>query len=707
MNKLALYAMLVLVFVVPGFRIQAQSQVKQTERDTVAKPGITAIARNYGDSIVIRWAPGTPTLWQEANQNGYMLIRREVSVSSETKDVKLTSSPLKPLSLSEWGSRFNSGKDQLAATAAQVLYGKSMVDIGKNPGLAQMMEKSMDEQNNFGIALFLADYSPGIASGMALRWVDKSFDKSKSYVYFIFPAVSGKGIVTDTATVFVDASEVAPRDHLPVIRIEELDHQIRFTWRTIRGLNNFTAYFFERSEDGGKTFRKLNETPKIFSEGEQDQASGIRMLSFVDSVPQNYKKYTYRFYGINAFGDRSQPTDNMTAIAVDRTAPPAPSIMGAENFSGNQVRITWKENTISPDFKGYLVGRANSFNGPFKPLVFQFLPGGTTTFVDPDAHPDESNVYVVTAVDTSGNSATSMPFYAIMKDTIPPAAPTGMKYTIDSLGNLKLMWNPGKEKDILGYLVYRANAPDHVFTPVAKDFITDTVFYDTLNLNTLTRKAYYKLVCFDNHRNPSNYSDYLEVVKPDRIPPVSAVFNKFLVSDTSVVLNWAPSSSADLEKQLLYRRESDSDNDWKLIATLDKNISGYMDTNVKPVNFYTYSIISVDETGLRSLRSFPLKVRVYDRGIRPGVKQLTGEYDSQKKVVTLSWVYSPNNEYYCQLFRSVDGEHYTLYANVERGKNSMIDRKVAGSQVYYYKIKSVFIDGSESGMSSPVTVSIK
>jgi len=36
------------------------------------------IARSYGDSVVLRWAPAKATLWYFANKSGYSVIRYEV-----------------------------------------------------------------------------------------------------------------------------------------------------------------------------------------------------------------------------------------------------------------------------------------------------------------------------------------------------------------------------------------------------------------------------------------------------------------------------------------------------------------------------------------------------------------------------------------------------------------------------------------------------
>ena len=51
---------------------------------------LQVIARSYGDSVVLRWAPGLATLWYFANKSGYVVTRYEVDqkkINLSTKKV--------------------------------------------------------------------------------------------------------------------------------------------------------------------------------------------------------------------------------------------------------------------------------------------------------------------------------------------------------------------------------------------------------------------------------------------------------------------------------------------------------------------------------------------------------------------------------------------------------------------------------------------
>ena len=71
---------------------------------------------------------------------------------------------------------------------------------------------------------------------------------------------------------------------------------------------------------------------------------------------------------------------------------------------------------------------------------------------------------MVAAVDTSRNAAASLSAYCVIVDTIPPSKPTNLVAKLDTNGRLVLQWKKNPERDVKGYLVFKANQRDHVFT---------------------------------------------------------------------------------------------------------------------------------------------------------------------------------------------------------------------------------------------------
>jgi hypothetical protein len=702
MKKL-LFILIALVFTTGIYSQQNKNkptaQNKNTTVDSVPPiRNIQVIARSYGDSIVLRWAPAKATLWHFANKSGYNIIRYEVEnkkVVVSTRKI-LNQFPLKPWTLDQWKQKAQRN-DSLAAVCAQLLYGKSQAESPqkkKNEGvnLQESLNKKYELENEHGLALFLADQSPFYANGLGLRFTDKSIVKGKSYAYAIFALTDPKVIKSDTSGVLINTTEIMPMPEMPQVLVEELDRKVKFTWNRMMASMYFTAYYYERSEDGGKTFKKINKNPYTQLAVEQDNTQNST-IELNDSLPKNYKQYYYRITGITPFGDLGKPTPDLAVMGRDRTPPMAPENISAKNIKDNDVRITWTKRIKEPDFSGFLVGKGENASGPFIPLTLQPISTSVFEFTDTSAMAHGTNYYIVSAIDTAGNAGISIPAYVIMMDTIPPAKPTGLSGKIDSTGIVTIRWKPGKEPDLMGYLVYTANDPSHVFIPVTKDFIIDTTFTDSITIATLTKKIYYKVVAFDKNRNPSKYSDALELKRPDKVPPVAPLFNNFVVSDTSVVLNWITSSSNDVVSQILYRRENGGD--WKEYVKIDFNKNSFTDTKVNKKTWYEYCLEAIDDAGLHSQKSFPLNVRVYDSGKRPDIQNLSLTKSSDGKSLLLSWKYPENGNFWFVIYRSYNGSEMMTYKNLASDQHSFVDSNLKKG-VYTYSIKAIYPDGGES-----------
>lgn len=668
-------------------------------KDSISQPkNLQLIAKSYGDSVILRWGPSKATLWYFANKSGYQIIRYDMEngkILSGSRKI-LTPFPVKPWSLEEWKNK-SAHTDSLAAVCAQLLYGKSKVisPAGKkNTGinLYEAMNENYELNTQLGMALFLADLSPRLATGLGLRYADKSIVRGRSYAYAIFALTDPKLVKSDTCGFFINTAEIQPDPEMPAVTIEELDRKVIFTWNRVLAGMYFSSYYYERSEDGGKTFHRRNKRPYIQPATDQ-KVNLMSTMVLNDSLPLNYKQYYYRIIGITPFGDFGKPTPNLPVMGKDKTPPLAPDHVSARNIKGNKVRLTWVKNTKEPDFIGFLIGRSDKASGPYLPLNLQPVPPYIHEFTDTSALAHGTNFYIVSAIDTAGNAAASVPAYVIMTDTIPPEKPKGLTGIIDTSGIVHLKWNLGKEEDLMGYLVYAANDPVQTFVPVTKQFVADSTFSDSITLKTLTKTIYYKVRAFDKNRNPSAWSDPLELKKPLRIVPVTPVFTKFLVNDTSVEMFWHISSSNDVVSQMLYRREKGKE--WELYSKLDPSTGQFTDRKVKKQTWYEYCLEAIDRAGLHSQKSFPLNVRVYDSGKRPEIRNFKISKGKDGKSLVLSWNYSVNGPYWFVIYKSIDGKDFSTCKNLASDQNSFTDINLKKA-TYQYSIKAFYKDGGES-----------
>ena len=447
---------------------------------------LQAIARNMKDSVIIRWAPSGHIQWSRLNRYGYKVDRMVIKKDQKGRSAVevLTKDTLRPWKLEEWKQRFPADHP-FAPIAAQALYGKTFSPTQFQSDVASIKAKSQESELRHGFALLMADLDSRTADGLALRFVDKNIDGDVRVLYRV---ISLDPSFKDTAFIGInreDPPQAIPSPEIP--QADEGDKNIRLRWNVFPKTPLFTAFWIERSEDG-ITWKKLTTTPLIKSDGPNAQYPEP-YLYFTDTlIDRNYKPFRYRIKGITPFGETSEPSEVITAMGRDKTAPPSPEIKDPKDV-GNALKISWNYQDPPADLAGFFISKAGDIGGPYSEVTKQLLPPGTREWIDntPDALGE--NYYVVYAKDTSGNTAASMPAYGFLKDSIPPGIPMRPLGSIDTTGVVRLHWKIGPEPDIMGYRVFFANKNDHEFSLLTPQPNQDTTFSDTITLNTLTKQT--------------------------------------------------------------------------------------------------------------------------------------------------------------------------------------------------------------------------
>ncbi|MDP4216417.1 MAG: hypothetical protein Q8927_09460, partial [Bacteroidota bacterium] len=583
------------------------------------------------------------------------------------------------------------------------LYGKKFETAVKRPGQLRWGDaytQAMDRDNRLGYALMNADMHPKIAAGMGWRWEDSTAAPGREYVYMLIIPASGTH-AADTVSTMVSSREAYKRpDMLPVAAMP-WDRTVTLYWNKRMAAQLFGSYFIERSDDGGQHFHRLNKLP-YFSNGKNGGKED--WIQYTDSIPRNYMIYYYRVVGLTAFGETSLPSSPVKASGLDKTAPGSPLNVRAENIGGSQVRISWQKPVLEKDLAGYLVGRGHSAEGPFFPLDTVLLSPERQNTIDPSAVAWDENFYIVAAIDTAGNTVRSLPAYVIMKDTIPPAAPVGLRGKIDSNGRVQLRWLANKEPDVEGYNVYVSNNAAQAFYAITPKHIRDTSFADSITLKSLTRHVYYRVCAFDRAGNPGSYSDILTLTRPDIVPPVPPVFNRLLITDSSVTVQWAPSSSEDVAWQTIWRREKNAAA-WTRLDSLSKDKFIFIDRGVERLKVYQYSLRAIDSSGLSSEFAFPLEARIYDNGRRKEIDELKVNITPDRQI-RLFWTYNLPDRLHVRfiIYRNYNDGGLEMYKNIPGEQSVFTDNRLPGPGNYQYAVKVVTDDGGASRLAMSGTV---
>lgn len=658
------------------------------------------IAKNYGDSIVLRWAPGNASSWVLANKKGYILQRSEYRRDSNGKftQIGMRHINIPVWSLNQWQEYFERADDSLALIAAELLYGSKQHFNLDSLSLDVIMKKYNEQKNNYLIALLIADFDPSVAKGLGLRFTDHHFVKEHIYRYSVSLLTDSQELEKDTKSIFISGKGFDNSIIAPLLHLVPGDRAIHLFWYS-QVSNKYSGYLIYRSENG-KDFMRLNKVPYVYG---QSRKGALRSIEYVDSSLIDYHTYYYKVVGIDAFGDHSLPSDIVSGTPIDLTGPSAPVITGIKNIQqGTKIILHWSKPVMEPDIDGYIIGRSINIDGPFEPLHDALISVKDNEYTDEHPNVNNPNYYVVAAVDTAGNSGRSLVAYMNAEDHSPPAKPMGLMGSIDSSGRVAIHWNWNNEDDLAGYRIFFCNSMEDVFTPASADLLFDTLFSDSITLRTLTKSIYYKVIAYDRQNNYSEESDILVLHKPDLIAPVVGAVHGFYVNDSSVVIRWYPSMSSDVAHQIVYRRSGDS-SEWKPIKQLPSNDSLLVDSHVVKGYHYSYCIEAMDSSGNTSGKSFPLDVYVYSDGKVPSIHGLT--VIDEKGLANLSWNMPDAKVDYYILYVAINDNGLRLAGNI-RGQVNQFTLKVIPGK-YSFAIKAIYMDGRESGLSNIVQLVVE
>src|SRR5690606_36196722 len=136
---------------------------------------IHSLARTYGDSTVLRWAPQDETTWLMTRNKGYRVFRYEVDsfkVSKLKPAIELTKKPVYPLTHLEIANKYKN-RDSLVSLLDMAMY-TNVDSIVSKPD--QSFVEHLNAMKTSTSLLFMygmqaADRSISAANAAGLRWV--------------------------------------------------------------------------------------------------------------------------------------------------------------------------------------------------------------------------------------------------------------------------------------------------------------------------------------------------------------------------------------------------------------------------------------------------------------------------------------------------------------------------------------------------------
>ncbi|WP_052259512.1 hypothetical protein [Flavobacterium sp. KMS] len=433
-------------------------------------------------------------------------------------------------------------------------------------------------------------------------------------------------------------------------------------------------------------------TDKPYTSLNQENTNNNRIF-YVDSIANN-KPYSYRIQGISSFGELGPYSEIITGKGKSLLKF-VPHLTVKDFKDDTTVTLSWEfPEEGNEEISGFELNRSDKDDEKYT-TVLKNIPAKNRSVTYNKLL--STNYFTITAIGKQGNSRTSFPMLVQPVDSIPPSKPIGLKGVIDSLGIVKITWAPNKEKDLMGYRIYRGNTAEEEFSQLTVSPSEPNTYEDKVIIKSLNSKVYYRVIAVDYHYNMSPFSETLIIKKPDVIPPTSPVFTKYEIKDGAVFLEWVNSQSEDVASHQLYRKENEQEK-WELILNDVTKLESFQDKKTNEGSTYRYAIFAKDESGLVSNPTPEIALFIPKYTVKPAVKGFYAQANTATKSIDLSWDYKESDVDSFEIYKATNQEPLQLIQILKGESRKLSDPTLTINTTYKYGIRAQFKDGRMSKM---------
>jgi len=598
------------------------------------RANLQGAGRIYDQKAIIRWIPSDLAVWQLGNLHGYRIVRIHHSsvhsapvFAAATEEIQLLQDSLRPMQADQW--QILSDSLPLAKTAA------SLVLEWITPRNQQQVSASETAEDNFSMAMLLADIDPALASALGVGFIDANIVLGEIYTYQV--TINGHPHLLTNIECQPDYSNnISPPEQPQAVWG---NRQITLSWKATTADSCYAFFNVERSTDGGHTFETVNELPilPMFTE-----ATRVAPVKYTDSLNSNEEVYHYRIRGVTPFGQHGPPSPIISGKGIAAQIGLLPYITFFEyNSSEDEYQIGWLiDSFLSAEVATYEIHEFTEINAPGKNICSGNLHPKSVAFSSNQFK--HGYYYAVIAVDHAGNHHVSTKKLFLSKDNQPPLPPTGLTAWVDTVGNTLLSWSKNNEDDIQGYRVYISNLQDGQYHEITAHPVNDTFLLHQYAVNTLQRRIYFSVSAIDLRGNYSQYARPYAIELPDRIPPSPPVFNLSFSDHHNITICWIHSSSEDVLNHQLQRAVFLADGEvqeWQIIGNITDNQhtkSCFQDTSITSGTRYKYRIVVSDASG-NSNTSDELYVEALRQRPAPCLLGVRVEGEQNAGMILLEW----------------------------------------------------------------------
>lgn len=691
---------------------------------------IHLLSRTYGDSIVLRWAPEDYATWRYVNRVGMDVLRYS---EDRPFDADTLAHRLRPFTLEQFRRRYPT-TDSLAMMAAGLLYDENRTrpTATKNPPgtLGSLYEIYQEQQMRYGLALLTTEWRRDLAEALAMRLVDKTAKRGKTYEYIVRPSeidTTGQIIIRTGHIPELKNERYKPEAFTTTLTDSTIaENSVQLTWNR----KKYSTFEIERRWVGakGKTssteeWQRVNDKPYI-DMSPNEQGLPDTLYTMTDQVPQ-VGLYDYRLLAHDAFGDLTEPTKPFRVWVRDITPPSPPAITlitidrrdSTDLSKGVFATFHLRKDTMEADYTGWhlVYYHEKDTEKQWRRLSPQQTPADSLLTLDVTGI--STGMVAVAASDTANNTSYSIATMLRLEDLKAPGVPRNLRAQGNPLqGTITLDWDAPDDLDIDYYEVAYANDSTHRWVLATEQKLQDTRFVDTIDVTANQKYIYYKVRAIDYSTNEGFYSPVLQVIRPTLIPPIVAHIDSSWVDADGIHMRWITSAEHFVSHHLVWRRLH-TDKEWTLLAVCNADSLADYDYELmlhdKPEFSrearYDYAIETISYSGVSSEKSLAYSVRWEGDAVFALPLKLYGEYLEDKQETRLVWEMPQQPPYkgrwyFCIFRQGPDDKAPTFLISAAKDDRIFSDRLLDPGQQASYFIRVKYADGRQSEDSNTVTV---
>ena len=695
---------------------------------------INLLARTYGDSIVLRWAPEDYVSWQYLNAVGVNIYRMPIP-DGKNKDFKFRIDTLayrlKPATLEQWRALYPES-DSVAMVGMGTLYSEGgFTQDQSRHGTGEMgalLDVYNDQQFRFGMAVLASEWRRDVAENLAMRFVDKKVKKGEKYRYIVRPTEFDSTNNLQFRVGYIEEIENKPYIPEPyeavmgdsVVGI----NQLRIWWEPTE---RFSSFDIHRRAMGEKDWTKVNNNPFIMMRDIHDE----KLDNFInDNVRPG--TYEYRISGYDTYGDLVVAKNYHVASMPDLEAPRPPKlkaiIIDRRNLDDPSKDVYadfhFSKDTIEADFIGYKILYYQRSRDDRKAEWIELtrdLISVNDTMCTINVSDITTSQVTVAAYDSAQNVSYSLTHIMRIADMKAPDAPANFRYEIldNKAGIVKLSWSE-PSFDVDYYELAFANDTTHEFMLrqiPGNELLRDTTFVDTLAVDVNQKYIYYKVRAVDYASNEGVYTAPLEVLRPSMLKPAVAHIDSAWVDQVKGInMRWVCSNEQQISHHILMRKIAGA-KEWKVIGVYNGDSLRKAGSIIEVMDIpeyvrrsrYEYAMESFSYAGISSGLSLVYSTRFEGERVFEWPIKLVGVYDEKNKKTKIAWETNKNlpykgEWYFCVYRKGPKDKRHKFLMSVDAKELMFQDYLLSPGESAEYFVRIRYKDGRSTTDSNIIVV---